>query len=53
MKESKIVALALCAASLVGGGAYAFISAYQKDTTPPVLSAEKAEVTQERCGCSG
>lgn len=45
MKESKIVALALCAASLVGGGAYAFISAYQKDTTPPVLSAEKAEVT--------
>ena len=32
MKESKIVALALCAASLVGGGAYAFISAYQKDT---------------------
>ena len=26
-------------------GAYAFISAYQKDTTPPVLSAEKAEVT--------
>ena len=45
MKESKIVALALCAASLVGGGAYAVISAYQKDTTPPVLSAEKAEVT--------
>ena len=25
MKESKIVALALCAASLVGGGAYAGI----------------------------
>ena len=41
MKESKIVALALCAASLVGGGAYAFISAYQKDTTPPGIKCRK------------
>nr|WP_296066426.1 hypothetical protein [uncultured Mediterraneibacter sp.] len=44
MKESKVVAAILCAASLTGVGAYYLVTQSQRDTEPPVLSAETEEL---------
>ena len=44
MKESKVVAAILCAASLTGVGAYYLVTQSQRDTEPPVLSTETEEL---------
>ena len=44
MKESKVVAAILCAASLIGVGAYHIVTESRKDVEPPVLSAESDEL---------